>query len=649
MTERIPSSRVLVVDDREENLAALRAVLEPLHVPVVEARSGEDALRELLAAEFALILLDVDMPNLNGFETADLVKRHPRTSHIPIIFLTAFDEPLARAAEGYRFGAVDYIAKPCDPFILRAKVRVFLDLHDQGVLLARQAEQLERHVEQLRVSRTALADAQRIANLGSWEYEPSTGRVRGSRQFHEIFGLADDTPLPVATELFARVWLDGGRSRGDALLHTASRANFEGELRRPDGSVRHVVIHVEPRADALTMIGTIQDVTDQREARRALDAVLGALERERELVQLFQSAVAAPALPHAPEAQVSYCYRPAESAVVGGDWYDVLELPGGEILLAIGDVAGHGLAAASAMAEIRTAFRVLSMRESRPAQIVEELNRYVTRARPDVFATMLLLRFDPRTGTCTMSNAGHLPPLELGGAEVTLHTYELDPPLGTALSRSNREVTFTLEPDHTLVLYTDGLVERRGEALDEGLRRLTERVASMRPDDAELADRFVGACAGDDLRDDVAVLSLHHRGARPVMSLTLPADIREVAPLRTTVRRWLHAFGGADDDVEDTVLALCEVVANACIHAYAPGVDGTIRVDGVIEGDDVRLTVADDGKWRPEGGRVGGHGLRMAAAATRELSIDREDGGTTVVISACFKTTRRDESVPSRP
>ena len=121
------AARILVVDDRRENLLALEAVLEPLGVPISCAESGEDALRELLRDEFALILLDVQMPGLSGFATAELIKRHPRTAHIPIIFLTAFDERLDDVARGYSSGAVDYIVKPFDPWTLLSKVRVFLE------------------------------------------------------------------------------------------------------------------------------------------------------------------------------------------------------------------------------------------------------------------------------------------------------------------------------------------------------------------------------------------------------------------------------------------------------------------------------------------------------------------------------------------
>jgi serine phosphatase RsbU (regulator of sigma subunit)/CheY-like chemotaxis protein/anti-sigma regulatory factor (Ser/Thr protein kinase) len=634
----VTDSAVLIVDDRADSRRALRATLEPLHVPVVEASSGEEALRELLRRSFALVLLDVQMPGIDGFQTAELIKRHPRTADIPIILLTAFDEPLARADEGYSFGAVDYIAKPCDPVILRAKVRVFLDLHQARVLLERQRTQLENHVDQLRLSRSALADAQRIANLGSWEYDPAAGRIRGSAQLHAIFGEPVEEPLPAAGELFGRLRLDGTEQTGEVLLRTASRATLEATLARPDGAVRDVVIHLEPRSDTLQLIGTIQDVTEQRVARRALDAARRALEHEREVVKLFQEAVAEPIAPHGPEIQLSYCYRPADSSVIGGDWYDVLRLADGSFLLVIGDVAGHGLPAASAMAEIRTALRMVSLSESRPSRLVHELDRFLKMSRPGVFATMVIVRFDPDNGTCTMTNAGHVSPLEFGREQELLHAGATSPPLGAASGGAPEEVSFVLPWGHALVLYTDGLVERRGEPIDEGLARLCKMVSTLAVDTPHLAHEIVRACTDGDLRDDIAVLALHHRGPTPEFATSFPADVRELGALRTDVRRWMLACGGDRRSVDDIVLAISEIAANACIHAYRPGTDGSVRLEAFVDGDDIVGSIHDDGAWRRPRDDDGGHGLKMAGAVAAEMVVVPGPQGTTVTLRCRFKS-----------
>jgi CheY-like chemotaxis protein len=121
--------RVLAVDDRRENLLALQAILEGLPIEVVAVTSGEEALKRLLVHDYAVILLDARMPGMDGFETARHVKQRERTRHIPILFLTAADYDPHLAFRSYQAGAVDYITKPFDPWVLRSKVAVFVDLH----------------------------------------------------------------------------------------------------------------------------------------------------------------------------------------------------------------------------------------------------------------------------------------------------------------------------------------------------------------------------------------------------------------------------------------------------------------------------------------------------------------------------------------
>jgi CheY-like chemotaxis protein len=134
--------RILLVDDRAENLTALEAILSSLNQVLVPVRSGDEALKALLTGEFAVILLDVVMPGMDGFETAAHIKRRAKTRDIPIIFLTAASSEPDYAFRGYAAGAVDYIAKPFDPWVLRAKVSVFVELYAKNQQLREQAELL---------------------------------------------------------------------------------------------------------------------------------------------------------------------------------------------------------------------------------------------------------------------------------------------------------------------------------------------------------------------------------------------------------------------------------------------------------------------------------------------------------------------------
>ena len=144
-------TNILLVDDRPENLLALEAILEPLEQNLLYAHSGEEALRQLLHHDVAIILLDVQMPVLDGFETAMLIKQRERTKHIPIIFVTAISKDDEHVFRGYSAGAVDYVFKPFSPEVLRSKVAVFIELHEKTEQLRRQAEQLkEQELAELR-------------------------------------------------------------------------------------------------------------------------------------------------------------------------------------------------------------------------------------------------------------------------------------------------------------------------------------------------------------------------------------------------------------------------------------------------------------------------------------------------------------------
>ncbi|TDC56283.1 response regulator [Actinomadura sp. KC345] len=149
-------AKILLVDDREENLIALEAILSSLDQDLVRARSGEDALKALLTDEYAVILLDVVMPGMDGFETARDIKRRKKTRDLPIIFLTAVNSDPDYAFRGYAAGAVDFISKPFDPWVLRAKVSVFVELHNKNKQLRDQTALLRDQAALLREQSTLL-------------------------------------------------------------------------------------------------------------------------------------------------------------------------------------------------------------------------------------------------------------------------------------------------------------------------------------------------------------------------------------------------------------------------------------------------------------------------------------------------------------
>ena len=154
-----PQAKILLVDDRAENLIALEAILSSLGQELVRASSGEAALAALLADEFAVILLDVVMPGMDGFETAAHIKQRARTQDVPIIFLTAAGDDPELAFRGYAAGAVDYITKPFNPWVLRSKVAVFVDLHLLKVRQVRAVAELSARLSSAEAAAAALASA----------------------------------------------------------------------------------------------------------------------------------------------------------------------------------------------------------------------------------------------------------------------------------------------------------------------------------------------------------------------------------------------------------------------------------------------------------------------------------------------------------
>lgn len=197
---RPESSALLLVDDRPENLLALEAVLEPLGQRMVRAQSGEEALRHLLSDDFSVIVLDVQMPGIDGFETAERIKQRDRTRDIPIIFVTAINQDQRHRMRGYATGAVDYIFKPVEAEVLRAKVAVFLDLHLKTRMLVEQREELARKSQDLERSNR---DLEQFAYIASHDLQDPLRVISG---FIELLaGRLQDGPDPQAAEWMTRI------------------------------------------------------------------------------------------------------------------------------------------------------------------------------------------------------------------------------------------------------------------------------------------------------------------------------------------------------------------------------------------------------------------------------------------------------------
>ncbi len=285
-TAIVPS--VLLVDDKPANLLALEALLEPLGLHTVRALSGEEALKQLLMHDFALVLLDVQMPHMDGFETASAIKAHPRTASIPIIFVTAISREAVHVFKGYARGAVDYILKPFDPDILRAKVSIFVDLYMKGETIKAQAKLLhQQELEALERRNEArfrrLTDSMPLLMLAT----RTDGTVYyANRAWTEYTGGGPDAVASVDDGRFLHPE-DEQRVREAWRASLATFAPFEQQvrLRRTDGTFRwHLVRGVSepgPQGGVEGFIVTATDIDAQKHAEEARQRLLEAEQAAR--------------------------------------------------------------------------------------------------------------------------------------------------------------------------------------------------------------------------------------------------------------------------------------------------------------------------------------------------------------------------------
>jgi GAF domain-containing protein/anti-sigma regulatory factor (Ser/Thr protein kinase) len=392
------------------------------------------------------------------------------------------------------------------------------------------------------------------------------------------------------------------------------------------------VLHVgtlTPRDFTPSDIEMLQAVAD----RAALAIEHDRLFEQHRVAQMLQRSLLPTKLPQPNGLSFSARYLPAAAQrLVGGDWYDVLELPDGRIGVAIGDVVGHGIEAATLMGSLRTALQAYAVQGLSPAQVAPLLARFALATGPAGMATYLYGVVDAARTSFTFVNSSHPAPLVVrpdGTAE--LAEAELLPPVGAALLASVRETRIALEPGTTLVLYTDGLVERRGERLSTRREQLRQAAAAATAEPDLLTEALIAAMLdGQAPPDDVAILTLQRAPtADEVLRLRVAARPEELAAIRRLLRTWLLDAGGDRRAIEAVLLASGEACTNAIEHAYGPG-DQTFELEAARDGDDVVLEIRDSGRWRPARGQNRGRGLGLMETFMDEVEVSPTETGTAV-------------------
>jgi anti-sigma regulatory factor (Ser/Thr protein kinase)/uncharacterized protein YigA (DUF484 family) len=404
-------------------------------------------------------------------------------------------------------------------------------------------------------------------------------------------------------------------------------------------SLLGVPMVVEGRLVGVVHVGTLTPRKFTDDDAQLLQAVADraalAIEHDRLFVQhriaeTLQRRLLPTELPEIPNVGFAARYIPAaKSSTVGGDWYDVFQLRDGRVAIAVGDVAGHGVWAASLMGELRTALRVYAMETPRPSLVLSKLSRFVSERGLESMATCSYAILDLDRAAITVASAGHPPPLLITADGTRFIEQSAGPPLGGRMHFAYEEADFRVEPAEILMLYTDGLIERRGELLSDGLARLAE-VARGAPLEADLlCDRVLEALVanGD---DDVAALAIQNLA--PVngrLELRLNARAEQLVVVRRALKRWLRNEVVTPGDVQATILAASEACANAIEHAYGPR-DAVFELRAQRYADTIEVTVRDFGSWRDPRGENRGRGMQLMRAAMDEVEVTPSDRGTTV-------------------
>ncbi|BDB41029.1 hypothetical protein IWGMT90018_14750 [Mycobacterium kiyosense] len=355
------------------------------------------------------------------------------------------------------------------------------------------------------------------------------------------------------------------------------------------------------------------------------------LDLQRETALALQHAMLGPAdLPGG----IAVRYLPASRPLqVGGDWYDVVDLGDGRVALIVGDCVGHGLAAATVMGQLRSACRALLLEQSGPSAALAGLDRFAARLPGARCTTAFCAVLTSETGELVYANAGHPPPIIVyaDGTKVMLDG-EHGLPLALRPDWERPESRITMPPRATLLLYTDGLVERRGSSLDDGMSRAADLVQEGRSQSLdEVADYLMSRLepAGG-YPDDVAVL-LYRQPAPLAMEFT--ADAENLAGSRAALRSWLTQVGVEPAQIQDVLTATGEAVANAIEHGHRDKPHGTVCLHASAMVDRLQVTVTDSGEWKTPTkvpGMSRGRGIALMRVLMEDFSINSTEAGTTV-------------------
>jgi PAS domain S-box-containing protein len=334
-------------------------------------------------------------------------------------------------------------------------------------------------------------------------------------------------------------------------------------------------------------------------------------------------------------------YEPAVSPLeIGGDWYDVLPVGDNRIGVIVGDCVGRGLSAAAVMGQLRSSARALLLTGASPATLLEQLDS-VADFIPDAFCTTVFVAIlDTHAQTLAYSSAGHVPAvLAAPESQPQLLTDARSVPLAVQRDEPRPQAAMALPAGSTLLLYTDGLVERREEPIDAGIARVAEVMTQTRqwPVDAvadEMLDKLAPTVGYD---DDVAIVLYRHPGSAIVIeNRAIPARLTDI---RRQLTDWLRGASVPESLAADIVLVVNEACTNSVEHAYREREPGMVRVEAALIEGHIQIQVADSGSWKtpPADPGTRGRGLLLMRALSEQVDLDGTATGTTVGMRFAFR------------
>ncbi|MFP5022673.1 SpoIIE family protein phosphatase [Pseudonocardia phyllosphaerae] len=358
---------------------------------------------------------------------------------------------------------------------------------------------------------------------------------------------------------------------------------------------------------------------------------------EHEVAVTLQRSLLPQKLPELDRLSIATRYRPGtQGTEAGGDWFDVLDLADGTVALVVGDVVGRGPAAAAVMGQLRSAVASNLVNGQPPAGALEQLDQYALRVRGAMASTVAIATIDLDSGEIRYASAGHPPPLVCGADGVRTLSSGRGVPLGISGRPPFSEATAHMAPGETILLCSDGLFERRGEVIDDGLARLAaafDDLGETQP--REMADTLLNRMSeGLAIPDDTVVVVA--RLMPPPLRLSVGADPKRLYALRRAVTSWTTSCGMGPDAASDLQLTVGEAVTNAIEHAYLPeDTDSAAGVDlelALTPDGAVSVVVTDGGRWRPPPPDPGyrGRGLALIRELAEDVHVEPGDSGTTV-------------------